>query len=69
MMPGIKIVWVLTCIALQIVDRPLPLSMKIMVLTRTKRRWRNQRNMTSCTCVDYGRLDFVTLEWIVQKNW
>jgi hypothetical protein len=32
MMPGIKTIWVLTRMALQIVDNPLTLAMKIMVL-------------------------------------
>jgi hypothetical protein len=34
MMPGIKTIWVLTGMTLQIVDKPLTLAMKIMVLTR-----------------------------------
>jgi hypothetical protein len=33
MMPGIKTTWVLTGMTLQIVDKPLTLAMKIMVLT------------------------------------
>ena len=33
MMPGIKTIWVLTGMTLQIVDKPLTLAMKIMVLT------------------------------------
>jgi hypothetical protein len=32
MMPGIRIIWVLTGMTLQIVDKPLTLAMKIMVL-------------------------------------
>jgi hypothetical protein len=33
MMPGIKTIWVLTGMTLKIVDKPLTLAMKIMVLT------------------------------------
>ena len=33
MMPGIKTTWVSTGMTLQIVDKPLTLAMKIMVLT------------------------------------
>jgi hypothetical protein len=33
MMPGIKTTWVLTNMNLQIVEKPLTLAMKIMVLT------------------------------------
>jgi hypothetical protein len=33
MMPGIKTIWVLIGMTLQIVDNPLILAMKIMVLT------------------------------------
>ena len=32
MMPGIKPIWILTCMTLQIVEKPLTLAMKIMVL-------------------------------------
>jgi hypothetical protein len=32
MMPVIKIIWVLICMTLQIVDKPITLAMKIMVL-------------------------------------
>ena len=33
MMPGIKTTWVLTGMTLKIVDKPITLAMKIMVLT------------------------------------
>jgi len=33
MMPGIKTTWVLADMTLQIVDKPLTLAMKIMVIT------------------------------------
>jgi hypothetical protein len=36
MIPGIKTIWVLTCMTLQIVDKPINLAMKIMVLTAQK---------------------------------
>jgi hypothetical protein len=32
-MPGIKTIWVLTGMTLKIIDKPLTLAMKIMVLT------------------------------------
>jgi hypothetical protein len=38
MMPGIKTIWVLTGMILQIVDKPLTLAMKIMVLTTGSNR-------------------------------
>jgi hypothetical protein len=42
MMPGIKKIWVLTGMTLQIVDKPLTLAMKIMVLTIYSTQWSSQ---------------------------